>query len=212
MSSDSTKEKILESATQLFSAYGYDSTTTRMIAGDAGVNIATIAFHFENKETLYRIVRENAIEKFNVFFDSTLNKVQAVIDDQDASREDVLKTIELLLGKMMEIALSPDFRAQINLIFWEQVQEEDEDLIISQVAITHCEKPMADLLEKYAPDLPYEQAVLLSRLLLGGIISYNQYPFLLSGLKDQYENEGALNDYIRSTLTPFIMNSIQSYL
>ena len=73
------------------------------------------------------------------------------------------------------------------------------------------EKPLASLLHKYAPSLPFEQAVMISRLILGGIISYNQYPVLLSDLKEQYKEE-SLNDYIRRTLTPFILNSIQSYL
>ena len=211
MSSDTTKKKILEVATRLFSVYGYDSTTTRMIASEAGVNVATIAFHFENKETLYRIVREQGVEEFEAYFSSTLTKVENVIADASASEEDVLDAIELLLEKMMDIALSSSFSELINLIFWEQVHNTGDDLIISNTAITHCEKPLANLLVKYAPSLPFEQAVMISRLVLGGIISYNQYPVLLSDLKEKYKGE-SLNDYIRSTLTPFIMNSIQSYL
>ena len=211
MSSDTTKEKILQAATHLFSTYGYDSTTTRMIGQEAGVNIATIAFHFENKETLYRIVRERGLAEFDAYFDSTLKKVETVINDEAATRDDILRAIELLLEKMLETALSSSFSAVINLIFWEQMQENEDDLLISHAAITRCEKPLANLLHKYAPPLPFEQAVMISRLILGGIISYNQYPVLLSDLKEQYKEE-SLNDYIRRTLTPFILNSIQSYL
>ena len=211
MSSDSTKEKILNSAARLFSTYGYDSTTTRMIGREADVNIATIAFHFENKENLYKAVRERGLEKFDAYFGSTLKEVETVINDEAALQEDVLKAIELLCGKMLEIALSSSFSSLINLIFWEQIQDTQGDLIISHAAVTHCEKPLADLLTKYAPSLPYEHAVIISRLILGGIISYNQYPVLLSDLKEKYKGE-SLNDYIRATLTPFILNSIRSYL
>ncbi len=44
---------MLAAARQLFTDRGYDGASTRQIATDAGVSIATIFFHFSSKEQLF---------------------------------------------------------------------------------------------------------------------------------------------------------------
>ena len=50
------RQQILTAATQLFSRQGFDGTTTREIARQAGVNEAIIFRHFTSKEELYWVV------------------------------------------------------------------------------------------------------------------------------------------------------------
>jgi len=50
------RQQILRAATQLFSRQGFDGTTTREIARQAGVNEAIIFRHFTSKEELYWVV------------------------------------------------------------------------------------------------------------------------------------------------------------
>jgi AcrR family transcriptional regulator len=59
-SSESGRERIIEVATRLFAALGYDGTSTRMIAEAAGLNIATVAYHAGGKRDLYLAVMERA--------------------------------------------------------------------------------------------------------------------------------------------------------
>jgi len=49
----SMKARILASARKLFGEYGYNSTTTRMIAGDVGIDISTLYYHWGEKLDLY---------------------------------------------------------------------------------------------------------------------------------------------------------------
>jgi AcrR family transcriptional regulator len=56
MSNKDTKEKILSVAATLFAANGYDSTSIRDISKEAGVNLASINYHFKNKLNLYKEV------------------------------------------------------------------------------------------------------------------------------------------------------------
>ena len=51
-----TRERILEAATALFSEGGYEGTSTRALGSAARANIATIAYHFGDKEGLYHAV------------------------------------------------------------------------------------------------------------------------------------------------------------
>jgi AcrR family transcriptional regulator len=48
------REKILSEALVLFAEKGYAGTSVRDVAGAAGVNLAAIAYHFGDKEGLYR--------------------------------------------------------------------------------------------------------------------------------------------------------------
>ncbi|WP_415937080.1 TetR/AcrR family transcriptional regulator [Streptomyces sp. 039-1] len=54
--SDASRERIVAAATALFADHGYDGTSTRRIAAEAGLNMATVAYHVGGKPDLYREV------------------------------------------------------------------------------------------------------------------------------------------------------------
>ncbi|MGB7057581.1 MAG: helix-turn-helix domain-containing protein, partial [Geitlerinemataceae cyanobacterium] len=47
-----TRTRILESAGRLFARQGYDGTTTRALAQDAGVAEGTLFRHFDSKKAI----------------------------------------------------------------------------------------------------------------------------------------------------------------
>ena len=55
----STKARILAAAEEAFAARGFEGASTREIAARAGVNISSLHYHWESKETLYFAVFEN---------------------------------------------------------------------------------------------------------------------------------------------------------
>lgn len=58
-----TKERILEVAGEIFGQEGFKAATIRMIAKAAHANVASINYHFRDKEGLYRAVLENIFSK-----------------------------------------------------------------------------------------------------------------------------------------------------
>ena len=50
---NSTKARILTAAEEVFAARGFEGASTREIAARAGVNISSLHYHWESKETLY---------------------------------------------------------------------------------------------------------------------------------------------------------------
>ncbi len=60
MNAIDTKSKILMVAQELFGEKGFDGASVRDIAQKAGVNIAAINYHFQNKENLYFSVMQSA--------------------------------------------------------------------------------------------------------------------------------------------------------
>jgi AcrR family transcriptional regulator len=57
---EETRREILRAAGEAFAACGFVGATTRAVATRAGVNVATLHYHFGSKEGLYRAVLENA--------------------------------------------------------------------------------------------------------------------------------------------------------
>ena len=53
---NSMKAKILAAARRLFGEFGYNDTTTRMIAKDVGIDISTLYYHWGEKQDLYEAV------------------------------------------------------------------------------------------------------------------------------------------------------------
>jgi len=56
-----TRRDILRAAEESFAAAGFVGATTRQVAARAGVNVATLHYHFGNKERLYRAVLAAAV-------------------------------------------------------------------------------------------------------------------------------------------------------
>lgn len=48
-----TKTKLVNKAKELFAQHGFKGTSVRLIADSAGVNIASVNYHFGSKESLY---------------------------------------------------------------------------------------------------------------------------------------------------------------
>ena len=58
-----TRERLLETAIDVFGRHGFDSATTRMIAKAANVNIAAIPYYFGGKGGLYQAVIDHIVEQ-----------------------------------------------------------------------------------------------------------------------------------------------------
>jgi AcrR family transcriptional regulator len=65
MNEVSTKERILDSAETLFAEKGFQGTSLRAITGGAGVNLASVNYHFGTKESLLQAVLERRLIPLN---------------------------------------------------------------------------------------------------------------------------------------------------
>jgi TetR/AcrR family transcriptional regulator len=63
MKGSERRAQLVEEATKLFAQNGFSGTTTKQIATAAGVNEGLIFKHFENKESLYRAVIHEYVER-----------------------------------------------------------------------------------------------------------------------------------------------------
>src|SRR5437667_8911543 len=59
----STKARILAAAEEVFAVKGFAGASTREIAAQAQVNISSLHYHWESKETLYFAVYQNIYDR-----------------------------------------------------------------------------------------------------------------------------------------------------
>ena len=90
---DSMKARIFSSAQKLLATYGYDGTTTRMIARDVGIDISTLYYHWGEKKELYLAVLEN----FNNEIDSKLKEIEHKVRGHSLT-----KRLEVAIDDMSE--------------------------------------------------------------------------------------------------------------
>lgn len=63
MSAAETRTRILEAAAPIFAAEGFAGASTRTLAAAAGVNVATLAWHFGDKQGLYDALVDRVYER-----------------------------------------------------------------------------------------------------------------------------------------------------
>ncbi|MGH1469114.1 MAG: TetR/AcrR family transcriptional regulator [Bdellovibrionales bacterium] len=116
MTEKDTKQKILESANELFAKHGFAGASIRDIASKAGVNLAAINYHFGGKDNLYwkvfdynYEVLEQDIEKIGERTKTTVDLAtetfRLFLSDGDA----ILNTFRIFLSDVADIPQEGDF-------------------------------------------------------------------------------------------------------
>lgn len=96
----STKEKILDVAEGLFAEYGFNDTSLRTITSKAGVNLASVNYHFGDKKTLVRAALNRYLEAFMPEMKQSLERLNER-DDYDMA--EVFEALRAPLRSLSEL-------------------------------------------------------------------------------------------------------------
>jgi AcrR family transcriptional regulator len=109
-----TREKILETASRLFSIQGYTNTSLSQVAKEAQVSKALIFWHFESKEKLFRTALQRTLEPYvvNVLDDleglSEVDQIKRLIDEYYAFVSRNVYSVKFFLSLMLREEKHPD--------------------------------------------------------------------------------------------------------
>lgn len=90
-----TAERILNAAEELFSEKGFAETSLRNITTKAGVNLASVNYHFGSKKSLIQAVFARYLAPFTFQFSQQLD----IIENQENSPEELLRLLVITLTK-----------------------------------------------------------------------------------------------------------------
>jgi AcrR family transcriptional regulator len=85
-----TRIKILTSAESLFAEYGLDGVSLRQITAKAGVNLASVNYHFFDKESLCREIITQRLRAINTIRLSELIEAEARFGDRAVPLDEIL--------------------------------------------------------------------------------------------------------------------------
>jgi AcrR family transcriptional regulator len=72
---EASRQRLIDAALEIFGEFGFDGSSTRMLADKAGANLAAIPYHFGSKEGLYRAAAEYIVERIT---DQTTGMLQEI--------------------------------------------------------------------------------------------------------------------------------------
>jgi len=116
----STKAKIIAAARRLFSAHGYEGTSTEAVLEESNVSRGALYHHFENKEALFAAVLE-AVE-----VDITAATARA-----RANVTDPVEALRVAFNKFLELAREAEVRQIVltdahSVVGWQKWREIEE--------------------------------------------------------------------------------------
>lgn len=144
---DDTRRRLIEAGMVLFGSKGYEATTTRTLADEAGVNLAAIPYHFGGKDGLYMAVAQAVIEKLGAEMGGFLTEVEREIEQGVASPHQAMALIERLMADFAEVVLMrPDAEHWLCFLMREQMEPTDVFPVLYESPVKRMRVLMVGLL------------------------------------------------------------------
>jgi len=194
---DSTYDRLILAGVKLFSQYGYDATSTRMIAQEAGVNLSAISFHFSSKEHLLNACLEFIADKTAKYYSDISTKIKILLERNNITKEEAYSCLLEIVNTQITVAFGLQYRSSLKLIYWEQINCMYGYHPVTATLFEKIEKSMAMLIIAVT-DIPYEKALIASRFINGSIISFGEHSHLVQYALGNDENpDQELRPWIR---------------
>ncbi len=107
MDNQSTKQKILNTALDLFSTQGFDATSVSQIADEVGIRKASVYSHFKSKQEILESLMQEVMKQYewhSIFSKSNRDKSSFLTDEKDLNVSSVTQAI---IGQIRYIIHEP---------------------------------------------------------------------------------------------------------
>ena len=135
-----TRQKIIDSAIELFSSKGYTETSVRDIALAVGINASSLYNHFKSKEEILR----HLLESFDKFTENMFNHPDLYnILRKNPTAEGILSCLDISLSvlsderyqKTLHVIFQEHHRNEIIREYIAKIIQESEDYILRMLTI-----------------------------------------------------------------------------
>jgi AcrR family transcriptional regulator len=158
-----TKQKILDAAERLIAEHGYAATSLRQIIAEAGVNLASVHYHFGSKEEL---LHELVGRKANPVNEKRLELLERLVAEAAPAPPSVERTLEAYLMPMAEAATrNPQFVKVMGRIMAEGLRQSVAERNYKPVSARFFAE-----IRRALPDLPEDEFQWRLQFLIGSIV------------------------------------------
>lgn len=199
----STRDQILAAAWKLFSERGFEDVSVRDVTNEAGVNLASVSYHFGSKDGLIQEV------------------VKKVLNPANQHRVDLLEAAVAEAGSVDALTLQQCVEAYVRPIMFPEEHGSNQDILARLAARYMIERDYdvpnsvlalyAEVFKKFvmviatkAPHLTPQE--ILKRLLfaIGGALQYETFASLArktTGEAATYDKEKDYEDFVKFVLS-----------
>lgn len=206
----STKEKLILEGIRLFSQYGFESTTTKMLADAVGSNNAAVYFHFGSKENLYAEVLKTVASYMNEMYQPLKEEIEIKNRQNPLSSYEAWMLIEKYIDLYISIIKNPANHTVLYLLIHEQINPVNNQMPITEVACRQGEQMLTSLLMQYWQKKDAASATIISRLATGSLVSLAEHPSFIR-LSLGLEVNAELPDSAWQTIRAYTLNSLKIY-
>lgn len=103
---EKTKQRLIETAVDLFERYSFDGVSTRNLADKAKVNLASVQYYFGSKEGLYLAVAEHIVERVRSWMAPDLARIDDILKGDNADKETCFELLCELLDRILAHVVS----------------------------------------------------------------------------------------------------------
>jgi len=156
-----TKDRILDSSELLFAPRGSAATSLRSLTAHAGVNLASVNYHFQSKDALVQAVLFRCLNPIN---ERRMNLLNAIIHRPGGAPPEIEDILDALYRPAVEAAMASRKEGRSIIALMGRIYMEPGELLASQVraVMTQVVAAFLDVLRMALPDVP--QNVLFWRL------------------------------------------------
>ncbi len=119
---ESPRERLIAAGVEIFGTYGFEGATTRMLAAEAGVNLAAIPYYYGGKEGLYHAVVAQIARRAGDHLLPAVDGIRSAVDGEAPGRDEVLDRLAALLGTFIQLTHGDEARRWGRIIIREQMQ------------------------------------------------------------------------------------------
>ncbi|HEY6395116.1 MAG TPA: CerR family C-terminal domain-containing protein [Candidatus Binataceae bacterium] len=105
---DETRQRLIDAALRIFGEHGFEGASTRMIAEEAGANLAAIPYYFGGKEGLYRAAAQFIVDRATREVIPVVNKIDEALKKGRLPRHATLGLLHELLDRFSDFVLGSE--------------------------------------------------------------------------------------------------------
>ncbi len=199
---DDTAERILEAAAGLFAEKGFKASTTREIAKRAGVNIASLHYHFHDKRGLYMAV-------FDAHAEALLKEVPML--DSFPAGISAERRFELLIRSIVKRLLLKGSSPVWQLTMRELLEPQGPvDIIVERVARPQFRAMLASISELLGPKASNEDARLCAMSVISQIVIHRLARPMIERVMPEQRYEGDAGERLAAHIFEFSLGAVKA--
>ena len=207
---DETRAQLIEAGLRLFGRLGYEAVPTRMLAREAGVNLAAIAYHFGGKQGLFEAVTQSIVDKIRHRAMPVAAALQKDLAEAGGDRAKLAAAAERMVRAQIETFVAHGPRQEeIGLVLREFAVPSSAFPILFKNLIEPMHRAVTGLTAAVRGVSPDDQsAILAAHVMMGQVIGFGvaKQPVLRRLGWTEYTPERI--DAIAEVLVPMALNAL----